>query len=141
MIAYFDTSALFKLLIDEPGTAAVRRLWTVADRRASCALVVVEARSALAAAGRAGRVTSSQAHRVRQELEYLVDQMARVRVDESLIDAASALAESEALRGYDAVHLAAALLIGTTVLVTADGDLARAAERRGLHVADPLSSA
>ena len=55
-----------------------------------------------------------------------------------IVDAAD-LAEAEALRGYDAVHLAAAVTVGATVFTSADSELCAAAQRRGLHIANPLS--
>jgi hypothetical protein len=48
------------------------------------------------------------------------------------------LAGREALRGYGAVHLAAALAVRADVVASADGDLCEAARRNGLHVANPL---
>ncbi|CAN5819560.1 hypothetical protein BH18ACT2_BH18ACT2_20760 [soil metagenome] len=41
MIAYFDTSAIVPLLIDEPGTALAARTWTIADRVVSVRLTGV----------------------------------------------------------------------------------------------------
>ena len=51
---------------------------------------------------------------------------------------AADLAEDEHLRGYDAVHLAAALTVEAEILTSADTALCEAAERRGLHIANPL---
>jgi uncharacterized protein len=51
----------------------------------------------------------------------------------------SDLAEAAALRGYDAVHLAAALLTGAAVFAGADRGLGEAALARGRHVADPTA--
>ena len=59
-------------------------------------------------------------------------------LNERLVAEAAELAEQEALRGYDAVHLAAALLVEARVLTSADADLCEAATRRGIHVANPL---
>jgi len=61
-----------------------------------------------------------------------------VEITEDLIARASDLTEREALRGYDAIHLAAALTVHAHVLTSADADLCEAAQRRGLHVANPL---
>jgi hypothetical protein len=47
------------------------------------------------------------------------------------------LAEAERLRGYDAVHLAAAIEIGADVVASSDHDLLRAADRARIHTADP----
>lgn len=140
MIVYFDTSAIIKLLIDEPGTPVVQKLWTSADRRVTCALTLVEARAALAAARRANRLSAAGLKRARAELAGLLDQAVEVLIDDDLVETACELAESEALRGYDAVHLAAAVRIEATVFVTADGDLVAAADHRGLHVVDPINT-
>lgn len=71
-------------------------------------------------------------------MDALVADLHIVEPTEDLIAHAAELAEVEGLRGCDAVHLAAALLVGATVLSSADSDLCSAAERRGLHVANPL---
>jgi predicted nucleic acid-binding protein len=55
-------------------------------------------------------------------------------MDEALAREAGELADSLALRGYDAVHLASALALGDeeVALITWDRDLGAAAERMGL---------
>ena len=58
----------------------------------------------------------------------------------ALVEHASDLAELHGLRGYDAVHLAAALAVGAVVLTSADADLCDAASRAGMHVANPLDA-
>jgi predicted nucleic acid-binding protein len=63
-----------------------------------------------------------------------------VEVTEELIESAAQLAETEWLRGYDAVHLAAALFVGAAAITSADRELCEAAERQGLHIADPLTA-
>jgi len=138
VITYVDTSALLKLLIEEDGSDEAELIWDSADVLASASLVTVEARAALAAAARAGRLSASQLGRAKVELALLIDELATVEVTRTLIDEAAELADQEGLRGYDAVHLAAALTIGADVLTSADAALCDAAERRGLHVANPL---
>jgi len=59
-----------------------------------------------------------------------------IEVTASLAHAAGDLSEIHALRGYDAVHLAAALLIGADALVSADNDLLTAAAAVGLPTVD-----
>jgi uncharacterized protein len=138
VITYVDTSSLLKLLIDEEGSERTAVLWDSADALASVGLVVVEGRAALAAAHRGGRLSTSQHRRARDQFATLVDELTIVEVTEELIDAAADLAENEGLRGYDAVHLAAALTVEATVLSSADAALCEAAERRGFHVSNPL---
>lgn len=138
MITYVDTSSLLKLLVEEDGSELTVLLWDSADALASVGLVVVEGRAALAAAHRGGRLSTSQHRRARNEFGTLLDELTIVEVTEELIEAAAELAENEGLRGYDAVHLAAALTVDATVLSSADTALCDAAERCGLHVSNPL---
>lgn len=140
MITYVDTSTLLKLVIDEDGSDRASTIWTSADTVASVALIVVEARAALAAAKRGQRLTAEQHADAKEELDALLADLHIVEATEALIAEAAELAEAEALRGYDAVHLAAALLVGATVLSSADTDLCAAGERRGLHIANPLTA-
>lgn len=131
MITYVDTSTLLKLVIDEDGSDRASTIWTSADTVASVVLIVVEARAAIAAAKRGRRLTAEQHADARQELDALLADLHIVEATEELIVEAAELAEAEALRGYDAVHLASALLVGATVLSSADTDLCAAGERRG----------
>lgn len=140
MITYVDTSSLLKLLIDEDGSEQAGQLWDSADAVASAVLVVVEARAALAAAERDGRLTAAEHREAKAELTVLVDELTIIGITDDLIVQAAELAESEALRGYDAVHLAAAVTVGANVLTSADSALCAAAERCGLHVANPLDA-
>ena len=140
MITYVDTSSLLKLLVDEEGSDHVGWLWDTAEVVASVSLVVVEACAALAAAERGARLTAAEHRRAKTELDVLVAELTIVGVTEDLVVQAAGLAHSEALRGYDAVHLAAALTVGADVLTSADSALCAAAERCGLHVANPLDA-
>ncbi len=137
MIAYFDTSAIVPLVIDEPGSERAGSLWESADRVVSVRLVYPEGRAALAHAHRLGRLTSRQHRAAASELEARHDELDLVDIDDDLAHRAGDLAETHALRGYDAVHLAAALTIGAeeTVLVTGDHFLIAAAGAVGLPTA------
>jgi predicted nucleic acid-binding protein len=57
----------------------------------------------------------------------------------TLVRSAGNLAGSEGMRGYDAVHLAAAIVAGASVLATVDDRLLDAALRHGLGVSNPLN--
>lgn len=137
MIAYFDTSAIVPLLVDEGGTIAAREIWLGADRLASVRLARVEARAALAQASRTGRISAEHLRSSTQDLEGLFVQLDLVDVDEALVRQAAEVAEAQALRAYDAVHLAAALQViePDLVLVAGDRALLTAAESVGVMVA------
>lgn len=138
MITFVDTSVLLKLIIDEQGSDRAALIWSSADAVASVSLITVEARAAIAAAARGRRLTATQARDAASELDALLRVLHLMPVTDDLVSAAAELAAVESLRGYDAVHLAAALEIGATVLSSADSALCAAASRRGLHVANPL---
>lgn len=113
-------------------------VWDAADALASVRLVIVEARAALASATRGGRLTTQQHEQAKNELSALVGDLHLAEVTEDLISRAASLAEDEGLGGYDAVHLAAALHLGASVLTSADDALCEAAGRNDMHVANPL---
>ncbi len=137
MIAYFDTSAIVPLLIQEAGSDAAGQLWDEASRLVSVRLAHVEARAALAQAARTSRISAQNLASARRELQGLVVQLEFVEVDDELVRQAADLAESQALRAYDAVHLAAALevLDPDLVLVAGDHALLAAAQASGVSVA------
>ena len=137
MISYFDTSALVPLIVAEPGSSAARELWDGASRVASVRLVYPEARAALAQAHRGRRLTARQLRRAVTSLDALCAQLDVVDIDDDLARRAGELAEVHGLRGYDAVHLAAADRLRDDELVLAAGDreLIVAAQRLGMHTA------
>lgn len=137
MIAYFDTSAVVPLLIDEIGTQTAGDIWDRADRLVSVRLSHVEARAALAQAARIGRISSRHLRSSVRDLEDLIDQIDMVDADEDLIREAGDLAENQGLRAYDAVHLAAARRVDDVDLIVVAGDrpLLAAAEALGMSVA------
>lgn len=111
-------------------------LWGTRLGVASSILCYPEGRAALAGARRARRLSVAGYGRARAEFESLQSELVLVGVDGLLARQAGELAEELGLRGYDAVHLASALALGSdTALVTWDEDLRRAAARSGCAVA------
>lgn len=136
MIAYFDTSAFLKMVISEPGSGTVAQAWTGATSVVAGRLLYPEARAALAAALRAGRVPPRGYPGLRARIDELWEEIAVVELTPVISSAAGDVAEHHGLRGYDAVHLTAALRVMADVLVCADQDLLQAARGRGLAVID-----
>lgn len=133
---YVDTSALVKTLVAEEGSPVAIRTWNSATARTTSLLSYPEARAALARARRAARLSDGQLQRAKRRLSERLAQMHLIDVTEDLAFAAGDLADAHGLRGYDAVHLASALLFGPdVVVVTWDADLRGAAEAFGLAVA------
>jgi predicted nucleic acid-binding protein len=138
VIAYFDTSAVVPLLVAEPGSARAATLWDGADRVVSVRLVYPETRAALAQAERLGRLTARQLRGAVTELHSLFEGIDLVEVDDALARRAGELADARRLRGYDAVHLAAANRVNDpdVVVVAGDGALLDAATAEGMTIAE-----
>lgn len=138
MITYTDTSFLLKLVVDdEEGIAAAQRLWLDSDYLVCAEIGYVEARAALAAAHRSGRFDVDGLAVAKVGFDDLWAQLDRVSLTTALLGAACDTAEREGLRGYDAVHLTAAIEANATVMASADGQLLAAAARNGIDTADP----
>lgn len=108
MILYLDTSAWLKLYVEERGTqeviAAVQSAQSVAISR----IAYAEARAALARVLREKRTTLAEHRRRIAALEADYAEILKVEVTEEVVRLAGELAESHALRGYDAIQLASA---------------------------------
>lgn len=137
MITYFDTSALLKLLVDEPGAPAAFDAWVGAEVVVASTLLYPEATAALARARRGRRLTSLAALMAFRVLDHLIEQVQLVEPSQRLLWEAASMARGHRLRGYDAVHLASALAMCPDTVVTADADLAAAARQAGLAVVVP----
>jgi uncharacterized protein len=136
VIAYFDTSAIVPVVVEEPTTRLCSRLWNESTRVVSVRLLYPEARAALARAQRMGRLTRSQLVTAVAELDSLLDEVDVIELGPDIARSAGELAQRYGLRGYDAVHLAAALAVADDdlVLVTGDADIAAAATSAGIAV-------
>lgn len=140
MITYFDTSTLVKLVVDEAGSQNAELIWLGSETPLSSSLVVVESRAAVAAMRRAGKVRPREFRLIRSRLSDFLSDLQLIDVDLELVDHAAEIAETNKLRGYDAVHLAAALNVGVEVFTSADRELCAAAARNGLDVVNPLDA-
>ena len=136
MIAYFDTSAIVPLIINEDSTDLFSRVWNESSRVLSVRLLYPEARAALAKAERMGRLSATQRSTAVVELESIIAEVDQIEVTEALARRGGELAQAYGLRGYDAVHLAAASAVADSdvVLVTGDSVLANAANSIGIAV-------
>jgi len=134
-VAYLDSSALVKLVIQERGSHDVALLWDGADAVITSRVAHPEVRAALAAAHRGGRLDASAHRRAKAEWEEFHPALRMVELTSRLERQAADLAEQHALSGFDAVHLASALtLTGLPVIAaTWDARLLRAAQSLSLR--------
>lgn len=133
MLVAADSSAIVKLVLVEEGSQLARLVWEDADAVQATRLARVEAAAAVAAARRARRIRRTGEARAHAELESAWQSVVAIELDEVLEAQAAALARTHTISGADAVHLAAALDTGATLL-TWDRRLAAAASAEGLAV-------
>lgn len=138
---FLDTSALVKLYVLEPGSeslvaAADPASLTILD------LARVEFASAVWRRRRSGDMEEAQADMLVRRLdEDLEQRIGIVSCDAALIGRACRLVRAHALRGYDALHLAAAVAHGRSLFVASDAALLAAARAEGLLAWDPSTGA
>jgi uncharacterized protein len=132
--AYFDASALVKLVVDERGSDDVAQLWDAVDSVLTSRVAHPEVRAVLAAARRDARLDAEAYRRAKTDWGEFHRALRLVEVTPQLEQEAGELAEQHALSGFDAVHLASARTIAAipVVVATWDGRLHRAAQASGL---------
>jgi uncharacterized protein len=106
---YLDTSALVKLLVDEPGTEEALSAYSDANGIRCTAIAHVEATAALARMRKGGRLTPAQLRHSIDDLESLWRGIDSHAVNDALLAKAAESARTHSLRAYDSVHLAGAL--------------------------------
>ena len=140
-IAYFDSSALVKLVVDEADSDLAADLWDGADAVVTAAIAFAEVRAALAAAHRDRRLSAAQHRRAIRGWAGYWGEVRTITITPALAEPAGELAEQHAMRGYDAVHLSCALALDDpdVIVVGWDHRLQTAAAAVGLRTA-PLTS-
>ena len=120
-VVYLDTSALVKRYVAEAGSDEVQTLLRGAEIVGTAAVAQVEMAAALAKAMRMGALAREEGQSALGAFLEDWPRLHRLRVTDLLLEMARNLAWREGLRGYDATHLAAALLwqeaLGVPVLM------------------------
>ena len=111
MIAYFDSSSIVKWFFDEPFTELAKDIKDKAKIVVTSLLAFPEVLSAINRACREGRCLESEMELVRNEFLFIWPNFQWIRVNEDLMQQAGELIFKHNLRGFDAVHLASALLL------------------------------
>ena len=137
-MVYLDTSALVKRYVLEPGSEDVAGLVASAGVTATATVARAEGAAAFARAVRVGSLTTDNARALHKAFVREWKHYVRIRVTEALVARADDLAWVHHLRGYDAIHLAAAFewqdRLGEVVTVcTFDRELWNACGEAGLE--------
>jgi predicted nucleic acid-binding protein len=136
---YLDTSALIKRYAREAGATELRTLVTGADLLATAKITYVEMAAAFARAIRIGSASCNWATRGLAQFQNDWLRLLQIDLTEPVTNRAALLAWNLSLRGYDAVHLASALVwqieLGEMVtLATYDQQLWKATQQTGVAV-------
>ncbi len=137
MIVYLDASALVKRYVAETGSTAVGKLIDQAEALGTSVISRAEVSAAFAKAVRVKFITRDAAATAMKLFAADWTHFIRLQLTETLAARAASLAWEHGLRGYDAVHLATALVwhetLGQPVLVaTYDRQLWQTAQATGL---------
>lgn len=135
-VAFWDSSALVKLLVEEPGRDLAVDLWNESTEVVASRLAIPEVSAALAAASRAGRLDEVADRSARRELARYLRALDIIEMTAEVTGRAAALASRHVVSGADAVHLASVLSLGSpeALVATWDRRLAVAAVASGLDV-------
>lgn len=134
MRVFFDSSALVKRYVDEAGTPTVLEWCDRAGELVLSVIAVPELFSAFRRLVREGRLSEPQYARLKSDLlADLVDALLCDTWPQVIQRAVEAL-EANPLRAMDSIHVAAAIVCGAEVFVSADLRQCEAARRQGLDV-------
>jgi len=135
-LLYADSSALVKLVLDEPESPVLRTYLSGSDL-VSCELILTEIPRAVRRAG--DRDPRLPLDTLLERTGRLVDAIALLPVDRAILAAAGALTEP-VIRALDAIHVTAAVDVGPLdAFITYDERQAAVARLAGLRTLAPGS--
>ncbi|MBW1814502.1 MAG: type II toxin-antitoxin system VapC family toxin [Deltaproteobacteria bacterium] len=111
MILYLDTSSLVKLYVEEDESPQIETLVRSSEVSATSIVAYAEARAAFARRFREGSFTSDEHSRIKTFFDKDWPNYFILNIMEDMVRLAGNLAEKHALRGFDSIHLASALIL------------------------------
>ena len=141
MRVFCDTSALAKRYVQEPGSEELEELFSsVATEIFDSTLAFVEFASALGRKLRNKEMTKAEVGKAIKELEKDWSEVFTwIPLEDTLAEAASAIAFQHSLKGADAVQLASAREFGSELFIASDHRLIAAAKKIGINSYNPES--
>jgi len=146
-IYYADSSALLKKYVNETGSVWTRQALAAPAVVITAQLALIEIASALNRRVREGTVTAHDYARLASDFrDDCRDRFQIITLDQVLVNLSWAVLERHALRAYDAIHLASALVMDrqwveaglpAPIFLAADDRLLKAAQAEGLVVDNP----
>lgn len=121
-LVYFDSSAFVKLVVDEKGSDLASALWDACDAAISSRIAYAEVCGALSAARRNHDLDHHGARVAQRSWDEFWGSVRPVELTADVEQRAGSLARRHGLRGADAIHLASAVMVGSTDLIVAVWD-------------------
>lgn len=145
VVYFFDSSALVKRYMDEPGSEWVRWALSQSPFAAIAEITIVEVVAALARRWRMGEIAAKEYRFAKDVFLKDVQGHSVFPANRSTIEQATALIDRHPLCAYDALQLATALQLADALrsegfsltFVSADERLCAAAEQEGLPTVNP----
>jgi predicted nucleic acid-binding protein len=137
-VIYFDTSALIKRFVEEKGSALVQSMVQSGEAVATAKIAYAEVFAGLTRKVREGNLAEAQYDLACRQFETDWHAYIRVELNDDLLFLARDLIRKHGFRGFDAVHLASALVLSGAIneevsFAAADRRLLRAAAAEGLR--------
>lgn len=137
MILYYDTSALIKRYVEEDGSKEVDHLWEGGTAIITSTVAFAEIMAAFSRKYREGILSRADYLKTISEFKNEYSKLILVSMNPDLNQVIEKLLFKHPLRGFDAIHLASALLIQkegplTVRFVCFDRQLNKAAVEEGL---------
>jgi uncharacterized protein len=136
VILYLDSSAMVKVYVEETASDRVRELVFEAEALLTARITYAEVRAAFARCRRERLLSAPELRTLTRRLDEDWGRYSVVEVSDAVVRHAAALSERHALRAYDAVQLASALVAGDVIealcFACFDERLAQSARREGL---------
>ncbi len=139
MILYLDTSALVKRYVIEEGTIIVDRLWQKATYIATSVVAYAESVATFGRKTREGLLNNDDFKKIITFLEADYKHFILIPVSVELNEIIKGLVKKYPLRGFDAIHLASAILLSEgglkdIIFLCFDKLLSEAALSEGLNI-------
>jgi len=138
MILYLDTSALVKRYFREPYSDEILSRWKSANQIVTSSVAYAETMASMYRKKREADLPETMIRKIVDSFHWDWESFIRVEVNDELNGLIDRVAEGYPLRGFDAIHLASALVIKERlpeafVFACFDDRLVRAAQAEGLE--------
>lgn len=138
MFFYLDSSVFIKKYFEEIGTDAILKIWKTYSNFAISQVGYSEILGTINKKQKIEKFTDSSKKSLLKQFKSDWDQMLKINVDHSMIPELDKIHSNHLLRGFDAVHLASALLLFRELkeeflFLSADDQLCNAAKKFGFN--------